>query len=103
MGFVKRSTRNITSQSARRTLYLKLVRPQLGYAYATQVWSAQSVELISQLERTGMDPAGSGRGGVHQSRVGVDQRYKYMGLGVDHGAGHDRPCDQTSNVQRSAA
>ena len=32
----------------------------------------------------GMDPAGSGRG-VHQSRVGVDQRYKYMGLGVDHG------------------
>ena len=45
-----------------------------------------------------MDPAGSGRG-VHQSRVGVDQRYKYMGLGVDHGAGHHRPCDQTSNVQ----
>ena len=51
---------------------------------------------------SGMDPAGSGRG-VHQSRVGVDQRYKYMGLGVDHGAGHHRPCDQTSNVQRSAA
>ena len=42
-------------------------------------------------------------GGVHQSRVGVDQRYKYMGLGVDHGAGHHRPCDHTSNVQRSAA
>ena len=37
-------------------------------------------------------------GGVYQSRVGVDQRYKYMGLGVDHGAGHHRPCDQTSSV-----
>ena len=32
----------------------------------------------------------------------TDQRYKYMGLGVDHGAGHHSPCDQTSNVQRSA-
>ena len=42
-------------------------------------------------------------GGVHQSRVGVDQRYKYMGRGVDHGAGHHSPCDQTGNVQRSAA
>ena len=51
-----------------------------------------------------MDPAGSGRGGggVHQSWVGVDQRYKYMGLGVNHVAGHHSPCDQTSNVQRSA-
>ena len=54
-------------------------------------------------EDAGTDPAGSGRGGVHQSRVGVDQRYKYTGLGVDHGVGHHRPCDQTSNVQRSAA
>ena len=49
LGFVKRSTRNITNQSARRTLYLTLVRSQVGYA--TQVWSPQSVELISQLER----------------------------------------------------
>ena len=49
LGFVKRSTRNITSQSARRTLYLTLVRSQVGYA--TQVWSPQSVELISRLER----------------------------------------------------
>ena len=45
MEFVQRSTRNISSQSARRTL----VRAQVGYA--TQVWSPQSVELISQLER----------------------------------------------------
>ena len=53
--------------------------------------------------KSGMDPAGSVRGGgVYQSRVGVDQRYKYMGLGVGHGAGHHSPCDQTSNVQRSA-
>ena len=49
LGFVKRSTRNITSQSACRTLYLTLVRSQVGYA--TQVWSPQSVELISRLER----------------------------------------------------
>ena len=31
------------------TLYLTLVRSQVGYA--TQVWSPQSVELISRLER----------------------------------------------------
>ncbi|CAB3977248.1 Hypothetical predicted protein [Paramuricea clavata] len=30
LGFVKRSTRNITSQSVRRTLYLTLVRSQVG-------------------------------------------------------------------------
>jgi hypothetical protein len=48
-GFVKRSTRNITSQSTRRTLYLTLVGSQVGYA--TQVWSPQSVEHIAQLER----------------------------------------------------
>ncbi len=34
----------------RRTLYLALVRPHLGYA--TQIWSPQSVLLIQQIERT---------------------------------------------------
>ena len=33
----------------RRTLYLALVRPHLGYA--TQIWAPQSIELIVKLER----------------------------------------------------
>jgi hypothetical protein len=37
LGFVKRSTRNVTNQSACRTFYLTLVRSQVGYAM--QVWS----------------------------------------------------------------
>jgi hypothetical protein len=50
LGFVKRCTRNITSQSARRTLYLALVRSQVGHA--TQVWSPCTRELVSALVTT---------------------------------------------------
>ena len=49
LGYIKRSTHNIKSLAARRTLYLSLVRPQLGYA--AQVWAPQSIELIARLER----------------------------------------------------
>ena len=45
----RKQVKNIRSQSARRTLYLTLVRSQVGYA--TQVWSPQPVEFICQLER----------------------------------------------------
>jgi hypothetical protein len=43
LGFIKRSTRNITCQSAHRTLYLTLVRSQVGYA--TQVWEYLQEDL----------------------------------------------------------
>ncbi len=49
LDFINRFTRTIASTSARRTLYLTLVRSQVGYA--TQVWSPQSVDFISRLER----------------------------------------------------
>ena len=49
LGYIKRSTHNIKSLAARRTLYLSLVRPQLGYA--AQVWAPQSIELIARLEQ----------------------------------------------------
>ena len=49
LGFIKRSTRTITNCKARRTLYFTLVRSQMGYA--TQLWSAQTIDLISRLER----------------------------------------------------
>ena len=37
------------SSSTRRTLYLAIVRPALGYA--TQVWAPQTIDLIRRIER----------------------------------------------------
>lgn len=48
-GFVYRSSRDIKNINTRRTLYLAIVRPHLGYA--TQVWSPQTIGLIRQVER----------------------------------------------------
>jgi hypothetical protein len=36
-----------------RTLYITLVRPQMGYA--TQVWSPQTIDHIARLERAYKD------------------------------------------------
>ena len=41
--FIRRNTRFVKSTLVRRSAYLALVRPHLGYA--TQVWSPQSIEL----------------------------------------------------------
>ncbi len=49
LGFIKRSIRRITNHKARRTLYVTLIRSQMGYA--TQLWSPQTIDLISRLER----------------------------------------------------
>ena len=49
LGFVRRNTRSIKNASVRRVIYLKLVRPHLGYA--AQVWAPQSKELIRKTER----------------------------------------------------
>ena len=49
LGFIKRSTRTIKNCKARRTLYITLVRSQMGYA--TQVWSPQTIDLVARLER----------------------------------------------------
>ena len=49
LGFIRRSSRYIRESSTRRTMYLALVRPHLGYA--THVWSPQSIELMKSLER----------------------------------------------------
>ena len=49
LGYIRRSTYKIKSLAIRRTLYLSLVRSQLGYA--SQVWAPQSIELIARLER----------------------------------------------------
>ena len=46
LGYLKRY---ILRTEVRRTLYLALVRPHLGYA--TQIWARQSIELIVKLER----------------------------------------------------
>ena len=40
---------DVLSSSTRRTLYLAIVRPALGYA--TQVWSPQTIDLIRRIER----------------------------------------------------
>ena len=50
LGYIRRNTLSIKNTAARRALYLALVRSHFGYA--TQIWSPQSVELISKLERT---------------------------------------------------
>ena len=49
LGYLKKNTRFILRTEVRRTLYLALVRPHLGYA--TQIWAPQSIELIVKLER----------------------------------------------------
>ena len=49
LGYLKTNTRFILRTELRRTLYLALVRPHLGYA--TQIWAPQSIELIVKLER----------------------------------------------------
>ena len=49
LGFLRRTTLDIGSVRTRRTLYLAIVRPALGYA--TQVWCPQSVKLIEKVER----------------------------------------------------
>ena len=49
VGYVRRTTWNIYSFNARRTLYLGLVRSQLGFV--TQVWAPQSVNLIIRVKR----------------------------------------------------
>ena len=50
LSYIKRKTRSIQDTSLRRLMYLKLVRPLLGYA--SQIWAPQSVQLISCIERT---------------------------------------------------
>ena len=49
LGCLKRNTRFLLRTEERRTLYLSLVRPHLGYA--TQIWAPQSIKLIVKLER----------------------------------------------------
>ena len=49
LGYVRRNTRLVKSNTVRRLAYLTLVRSHLGYA--TQVWSPQSIDLIRKLER----------------------------------------------------
>ena len=43
LGYIRRNARYIRSTSTRRTLYLGLVR--VHFAYATQVWVPQAIEL----------------------------------------------------------
>ena len=49
LGFLRRAATEITDIKIRRTLYLSIVRSTLGYA--TQVWSPQSIDLITRTER----------------------------------------------------
>ena len=49
LNYLKRNTRFILRNEVRRTLFLALVRPHLGYA--TQIWAPHSIELIVKLER----------------------------------------------------
>ena len=48
LGYVRRSTVEIKSVSARRSLYLALVRSHLGYG--TQIWAPETSLLIKRLE-----------------------------------------------------
>jgi hypothetical protein len=48
LGFLRRSAVEVKNPNTRRTLYLAIVRPALGYA--TQVWSPQSIELVRKTE-----------------------------------------------------
>lgn len=49
LGFLRRSAAEIKSYRTRRTLYLAVVRPLLGYA--TQIWAPQYIELMKRVER----------------------------------------------------
>ena len=49
LGYIRRNTRYILNAAVRRTIYLALVRPHLGYA--TQIWAPQSIDLILRMER----------------------------------------------------
>ena len=49
LGYVRRNTHRIKSISIRRSMYLTMVRPHIGYA--TQVWAPQSIDLMLKLER----------------------------------------------------
>ena len=49
LGYVRRSTFDITDAAARRTLYLTLVRTQL--LYGSQIWAPQTINLIQRTER----------------------------------------------------
>ena len=50
LSYIRRNTRTIHNTTTRRTIYLALVRSHLGYA--TQVWTPQSVELLTKVEIT---------------------------------------------------
>ena len=49
LGYVRRSTFDITDAAARRTLYLTLVCTQL--LYGSQIWAPQTINLIQRTER----------------------------------------------------
>ena len=49
LSYIRRNTRAIHNTTTRRTIYLALVRSHLRYA--TRVWSPQSIELLTKLER----------------------------------------------------
>ena len=49
LGYIKRNTSLILGTAVRRTLFLGLVRPHLGYA--TQIWAPQSIKRTAKLER----------------------------------------------------
>ena len=48
LGFLRRAAMEITDAKIRRTLYLSTARSTLGYAI--QVWSPQSIDLITRTE-----------------------------------------------------
>ncbi|CAB4042706.1 Hypothetical predicted protein, partial [Paramuricea clavata] len=49
LGFIRRTTMEMHDIGARRYLYLQLVRN--NFAYASQVWSPQSIKLIENIEK----------------------------------------------------
>ena len=49
LGFLRRCAVEVRDCNTRRTLYLSVVCPALGYA--TQVWTPQSIELCKRMER----------------------------------------------------
>ena len=50
LGHMSRNTTFIRNTTARRSMYLTLVRSH--FCYASQVWAPQSIELLQKLERT---------------------------------------------------
>ena len=49
LGFIRRLTKEIHDVRARKSLYLQLVRN--NFAYASQVWSPQTIQLIENIEK----------------------------------------------------